>query len=145
MRPQFSPLDEPLHCWGIRSWRVLGSYSSPNPNSYPSPTLNTHWNPTPKQAPFIALISAIQRDQGSGIAPALVTPLDRSLTLAKTRFPMGTQFLRLRKPRTWVPKEVQDDSAGHKKHTMPFPKHGCSCMRDLLRPSYNLPQRGHRS
>ena len=85
--PQLSPSGRPLPCCGFGAWKLLG----PNPNT--NPTLNRDPPPKPKPASIPnpaferpsewALTSALEGDHETGVTSALVTSLDRTLTLAK--------------------------------------------------------------
>ena len=85
--PQLSPSGRPLPCCGFGAWNLLG------PNRNPNPTPNRDPPPKPKPASISnpafeplsawALTSALEGDHETGVASALATSLDRTLTLAK--------------------------------------------------------------
>ena len=83
---QLNPSGRPLPCFGFGAWNLLG----PNPNPNPTPKRDPPPNPQPASIPNPAfeppsgmpLTSALEGDHETGVASALATSLERTLTLA---------------------------------------------------------------
>ena len=93
MCPQLSLSGRPLPCCVFGAWSRLGPNPNPNriPNWDPPPKPKPASIPNPAIEPLLActLTSALEGDQETGVASALATSLDRTLTLAEALSPWG--------------------------------------------------------
>ena len=84
--PQLSHSGRPLLCCGFGAWSLQVPNRKPNPTLIwdPPPKPKSAWIPNPEFEPpsAWALTAALKGDHETGVASALATSLDRTLTLA---------------------------------------------------------------
>lgn len=121
MCPPLSPPRRPLHCMGFITWGLLGAIPHPNhdplhnPQSEPHPKSNA--NPTRDPHPCMSPHSALHGGKGLLFLRPCLRPVPGSNPCPSYgSFPMGTQFLTRRKPRTWAPDAVQAYLAWNGEH-----------------------------
>ena len=108
------PFRETLPCCGFGTWNLLG----PNPNRILTPYRDPPLKPKHASSLILhlsrllawALTSALEGDHETGVASAVSTSLDRTLTLAKALASWGPNQ-GLTASRAWGPEALQADSA----------------------------------
>ena len=131
-----SPSGRQLHCCGFSTWSFIG----PKPNPNHNPKHNTQLTPNPISNWTLyftpnfakALNTALEGDHGNGVAWALSTSLDWTVTLAKAFSPWGPNSKIWQQHPQGFEYWCNNTQHGTWNITMSFQKRDYNCTRGFL-------------